>query len=187
MGICRATANSRSVQVVLQTDLTSRGRSVLRLTHDPVVDANIVMQAQAGNRNAISFLNSNRKLLSFGRATRCEFLKGGTQAELNRLAEHFNLEFIDDISYRAVIAEARRLRNAFSGTERRLRVMDSRQLATAKLKGMDFVTNDLLLFKRASDLGIPVHFLDLHPDVGGIQSRVALKADAYNPRPVTIP
>ena len=104
------------------------------------------MQAQAGNRNAISFLNSNRKLLSFGRATRCEFLKGGTQAELNRLAEHFNLEFIDDISYRAVIAEARRLRNAFSGTERRLRVMDSRQLATAKLKGMDFVTNDLLLF-----------------------------------------
>ena len=62
--------------------------------------------------------------------------------------------------------------------------MDSRQLATAKLKRVNFVTNDLLLLKRGSDLGISVHFVDLH-SVGGIPSRAALKAAAYNPQPVT--
>ena len=185
MDIHQATANSKSVQLVLLKNLrVTRERFVLQLAYNPLVDANILMQAQVGNRNAIDFINSNRQLLCFGKATRYEFLQGGRQVELSQMAKDFELEFIDDVDYKAVIAEARRLRNAFSGTERKLRLMDSRQLATAKLKRVNFVTNDLLLLKRGSDLGISVHFVDLH-SVGGIPSRAALKAAAYNPQPVT--
>ena len=106
---------------------------------------------------------------------------------LSRLVHEFDLTFIDNVDYKAIIAEALVLRQAFSGTNRKLTLMDARQLATARLTGIDFATNDLKLFKRAKDLGIPVHYVDLFPRPGGAPSRTAQKAAAYSPQGVSIP
>lgn len=162
-----------------------------RRADDPLIDVNILIQASLrfSNRFAIRFLNQNRGRLSFSRATKYEFLKGGrryggTQAELFRLAEQFDLTFIDRPDYKTIISEAHRLRQVFQTTGRKLKPMDSRQLATARLTGIDFATYDLLLFKRAKDLGIPVHLVDLFPGPGGLPSRSAQKAAAYSPQGV---
>lgn len=168
-------------------------RSTLIFADDPLVDVNILIQASHANPNATTFLNSNRGLISYTRATRNEFLLGNTtQAELSLLTRQYGVIFDDSLFYKDVMAEAAKLREAIkvadagSPQARVLTLMDSRQLAASRLSGIEFVTNDLKLFKRARDFGIKVHFVDLFPGVTG-PSQAAQKAAAYIPRTVVVP
>jgi hypothetical protein len=162
---------------------TSKG--ALRFADDPLVDAMVLIHASKGNAAAQDFLNVHRGLISAGRASRYEFLNDASRAELSTLMQEFEVASFEGIDYRAIIAEARQLRLRVEAAPggRVLGVMDSRQLATAKLSGIDFVTYDVRAYKRALDLGIQAHFLDLEPGVAG-PSPAALKAAGYRPVPI---
>lgn len=141
----------------------------------------------------MDFLKANDGLISISRSTKYEFLKhpSASQTEFSQLLKNHNIDFIDNISYRNVISEGRALRDVFkivdanSANKRALGLMDSRQLAASKLTGIDIVTYDLQIFKRAKDLGLNVHFLDLSkgPGIG----KAAQKAINYVPQSVTTP
>ncbi|QGJ71800.1 Hypothetical protein PBC10988_35090 [Planctomycetales bacterium 10988] len=168
------------------------GKKTLLFSDDPLVDSNVLIQASHGNPNAIIFLQSNRGLISFGRATRNEFLKRASQADLSSLIRQHDVIFDNTLNYSDVISDAKLLREAFlaadqgSNQARVLQLMDSRQLSVSRLSGIDFVTNDLKLFKRAKDLGMNVHFLDLFPGASG-PSKAARKAASYIPNSVNVP
>lgn len=176
---------------ITQSQEIEKTSEVLQFSDDPLIDNNILIQAELGNVNAEAFLNANRGLLSYGKVTRYEFLTGSSQKNLTKLTNDFNLTHVDSVNYRQVIAEAKNLRSKFEGTGRVLRLMDSRQLAEAKLLGIDFVTNDAQLYKRAVDLkaaghldGINIYYVDLFPLPGGTPSKAATNAANYLPQPV---
>jgi hypothetical protein len=158
---------------------------MLLFAQDPLVDVNILIQASQGHAETQAFLHANRGLISAGRTSQYEFLKSATRSELSALMRDFEIASFEGVNYRAIIAEARqlRLRVEVAPGGRVLEVMDSRQLATAKLGGLDFVTSDLKLFKRARDLGIPAHYVDLYPGAAG-PSKAAINAANYVPVPI---
>ena len=147
------------------------------------LDANVLIQAQRGNADVLNFLNANRGNLRFGQATRNEFLRGGSQADLSALMRNYDIAFDSSANYRNVIGDARGLRGRFTD-QRRLRVMDSRQAAEADQLGETLVTNDRQFHNRCRDLGTPVRFLDSFPGPGGAPSNTAQRAAAYVPQPV---
>jgi hypothetical protein len=71
-----------------------------------------------------------------------------TEARFSRTLAQCNIQYLDNLDYRAVIQEAARLREAFDGSRRVLNLLDARQRATSRLSGIDFATNDLKLFRR---------------------------------------
>jgi predicted nucleic acid-binding protein len=166
-------------------NITRAGQATLVFTDDPLVDANILIQASHGNPEATAFLNANRGLISAGRASQYEFLRKATQSDLTRLLRDFEIASYDSLNYRAIIAEARALRARVASAPggRVLGLKDSRQLATAQLSGIPYVTNDLQAFKRAQDLGITAHYCDLYPGATGM-SKAATRAAIYAPVPI---
>lgn len=64
--------------------------------------------------------------------------------------------------------------------------MDSRTIAVARIKSIDFVSADVGAVKRALDLGIPAKYVDLFPGLLGL-GEAAKKVAQYQPKPVTIP
>ena len=78
----------------------SSGSSVLKLLADPLVDENILLQAEKGNPIAIEFLEKNRGLMATGNVSKIEYMSGGraTEAQFRALLDKHGVEFHPYIS-----------------------------------------------------------------------------------------
>lgn len=165
-----------------------RASTVLRFTDDPLADNNILVHAFETKPLAVQFLDANRGFISVGRPTFFEFTRGGRSAsDFHSFLAQYDIQYIDDIDYRLIIEEARLLRSAFKETDRVLKLMDSRTMAVARIKNIDFASSDEKAVKRALDLGIPSNYVDLFPGLFGTPSNAAKRVAQYQPKPVTIP
>lgn len=112
---------------------------------------------------------------------------GRSASDFHSFLAQYDIQYIDDIDYRLIVEEARLLRSAFKETDRVLKLMDSRTMAVARIKNIDFASSDEKAVKRALDLGIPSNYVDLFPGLFGTPSNAAKRVAQYQPKPVTIP
>jgi hypothetical protein len=70
----------------------------LRLSGDPLIDANIVIQAfDYNNTAAIDFLNANRGLIAMAGINRLEYLRNRTDANFNSNISQYDITHYQSI------------------------------------------------------------------------------------------
>src|SRR5262245_19778868 len=123
------------------------------LLADPLVDENILLQAEKGNLIAIDFLEKNRGLIATGGISKLEYLSGGKgrEAQFMGLINKHGVVLHENIP--GVLEEAASLIRRAEAAGTKLGVKDSIHLAGSNKLGIPLYTNDLQFFKRGKDLG----------------------------------